>query len=144
MYSEDSYGVRSSLIYGTHWDTTLQFISAYNVGENGYDIYPNNSTGLGNYSGTSGGDTTTATPATSGLLETFEQKNIYDMAGNVSEWTSEKNGGNGVKRGGSYSNSNPSEYPAGYRDYAAVSSSFADTGFRVMLYLKQVDITNKG
>ena len=58
------------------------------------------------------------------------------MAGNVSEWTSEKNGENGVKRGGSYSNSNPSEYPAGYRDYATVSSSSADTGFRVALYLK--------
>lgn len=135
MYSSENYGGNSTLIYGAQWDATLQFITGYNVGENGYDVFPSNSTGVGNYSGTSGGDTTTATPATSGILEVFKQKNIYDMAGNVQEWTNEKYGTDSVKRGGSYSNSSPTEYPAGYRNHAVSSSSTSDTGFRVAMCL---------
>ena len=117
-------------------DTALKFIGAYNVGEAGYDTYATNSTGMGNYSGTSGGDTTTAAPATCGLLDAFRQKNIYDMAGNVWEWTMEASGPVYIRRGGSYGCLGVS-YPACERYYGAGGVSFTDShyGFRVTLYL---------
>uniref|UniRef100_UPI00384A513C type II secretion system protein n=1 Tax=Methanobrevibacter smithii TaxID=2173 RepID=UPI00384A513C len=51
MYPKEdtNYGAISTLIYGTQWDTALRFIGSYNVGENGYDTYATNSTGMGNY-----------------------------------------------------------------------------------------------
>ena len=103
MYAEEdiSYGVVSTLIYGTQWDTTLKFIGAYE-GDIGYAT---DSTGKGNYSGTNGGDTTIDTPATCGLLAAFREKNIYDMAGNVWEWTMEEYNSYRVRRGGNCNNS---------------------------------------
>ena len=97
----ENYGVASTLIYGVQWDTALKFIGVYN----GDTTYAIDSIGKGNYSGTSGGDTTTEQPATCGLLDAFGQKNIYDMAGNVWEWTMEKYSTYRVIRGGSYGNS---------------------------------------
>ena len=136
MYPKEdtNYGAISTLIYGTQWDTALRFIGSYNVGENGYDTYATNSTGMGNYSGTSGGDITTATPATCGLLDAFRQKNIYDMAGNVWEWTMEKYSTYRVIRGGGYDDSG-SDYPASYRGAHYVAHSFPYLGFRVGLYI---------
>ena len=101
MYSEDNinYGVTSTLIYGAQWDTTLKFIEAYDIGEANYDIYATNSTGMGNYKE---GDSITEEPATSGSLNVFKQKNIYDMAGNVYEWTMELYNTDRLNRGGGY------------------------------------------
>jgi len=91
---------------------------------------------LGNYNS---GDTITTTnaPTTSGKLESFRQKNIYDMAGNVWEWTMEKvsNNSNYILRGGSYGR-NASEYPSSYRHSYSTNTSEAGAGFRIGLYLK--------
>ncbi len=105
--SDSGYGVVSTLIYGVQWDTALKFIGAYDVREAGYDTYATNSTGMGNYSGISGADDipSTSTPAECGAREGFRQKNIYDMAGNVDEWTMEKHSTNRVFRGGTCSGS---------------------------------------
>ena len=106
MYPEEdsNYGVASTLIYGIQWDTTLNFIKAYDTGEANYYTYATDSTGMGNYSGTNGGDTTAERPATCGLLDAFRQKNIYDMAGNVYELTMEKYNLIHIVRGGNYNN----------------------------------------
>ena len=61
--------------------------------------------------------------------------NIYDMGGNVGEFTTELNPGTSatvVLRGGSYYN----DYPAGYRwdDFSGVAGS--SCGFRATLFLK--------
>ncbi len=98
MYPEydTNYGAVSTLIYGAQWDTALKFIGEYG----GNKEYATNSTGMGNYNGTVEGDPTDATPATSGSSDTFRQKNIYDMAGNVYEWTMEKYSIYRVHRGG--------------------------------------------
>ena len=106
MYTigDSNYGVVSTLIYGTQWDTALNFIGAYDIGEANYDTYATDSTGMGNYNGTNGADdiASTSEPAVCGAREGFRQKNIYDMAGNVWEWTMEKYSSDRVSRGGSY------------------------------------------
>ena len=71
---DSKYGVVSTLIYGTQWDTALNFIGAYDTGEANYNTYATDSTGMGNYSGIGEGDLTDAEPATSGTSETFRQK----------------------------------------------------------------------
>ena len=100
---DTNYGVASTLIYGTQWDTALKFIGAYS----GDAEYATNSAGKGNYSGTR---------AVCGAEDEYRQKNIYDMAGNVYEWTMEKYSTGRVSRGGYYSRSG-SDYPASYRYY---------------------------
>ena len=137
MYPKnDTYGVISTLIYGTQWDTTLKFIEAYNIGENGYNIYTKDSTGMGNYINTSGEDDIEGGPAECGAREAFRQKNIYDMAGNVWEWTMEICNDKVIRRGGGYYNYSGSERPVSYRYNDSVDNTINGLGFRVALYIK--------
>lgn len=140
--SNSNYGVVSTLIYGAQWDTALKFIQAYDTGEEGYASYATNSAGYGNYSGTDGkGDTfaSTSEPTTCGAAPQFRQKNIYDMAGNVWEWTMESYSTYyRVYRGGDCNCfGSESQGPASCRyhdiDYTGSNSH---TGFRAALYLK--------
>ena len=133
--ADSNYGAASTLIYGTQWDTALNFIGAYDVGEVNYDTYATDSTEMGNYNGTEEGDPIDAEPASSGASETFRQKNIYDMAGNVWEWTMEKYSTICVTRGGSY-NDFGFDYPASFRIDYRLADDFIDDGFRVALYIK--------
>ena len=148
--SDKNYGVTSTLIYGVQWDTTLKFIGVYNTGEAGYNTYATNSTGMGNYSGTSGGDdidsywnspSDNSGPTICGARETFRQKNIYDMAGNVWEWTMEKYSTSQISRGGAYGNS-ALECPSSYRN-----NSYPDyIGVRFPcspIYKRSLNRTNK-
>ena len=95
--ADTNYGVASTLIYGTQWDTALKFIGAYS----GDAEYATDSTGKGNYDGTENGDPSSEEPDVCGAYDVYRQKNIYDMAGNVYEWTMEKYSANRVSRGGS-------------------------------------------
>ena len=130
--SDTNYGVASTLIYGVQWDTALRFIGTYNVGEAEYDTYAINSIGMGNYKGTSGGDTTTASPATCGLLDAFKQKNIYDMAGNVYDWTMEKCNNGRVGRGGCFG------------DLPQTDNGICEASYRVNGYEPQIEIVGFG
>ena len=131
-------GAISTLIYGTEWDTTLKFIASYD----GDTTYPTASIGKGNYSGISGGDTTTLGPAPSGILEAFRQKNIYDMAGNVYDWTMEEYATGRVPRGGCFGDSPEIENAINICSAAYRIKGFEANitnigiGFRVALYLK--------
>ena len=61
--------------------------------------------------------------------------NIYDMGGNVGEFTTELNPGTSetvVLRGGNYRNN----IPAGYRWYGSSGSASSNYGFRATLFLK--------
>ena len=142
--SDTNYGAVSTLIYGAQWDTALRFIGAYNVGEAGYNTYAINSIGMGNYSGTSGADdidswwnseSDNSGPAKCGARDGFRQKNIYDMAGNVYEWTMEKYSTRRVSRGGLYFDSG-SDYPASFRGNDGVGDIGPNRAFRVVLYIK--------
>ena len=73
---------------------------------------------------------------TTGATERNSVAGIYDIAGNVREWTLEKTTGSNVpcsNRGGSYNN-NGSNYPASYRSSNTASYSNSSIGFRPALY----------
>lgn len=70
--------------------------------------------------------------------EAYAVKNIFDLAGNVYEWTMEAtNSGTRVVRGGNYNNGG-AECPASCRSSSNSnpSSSNIYRGFRVALYIK--------
>ena len=138
MYPEEdtNYGVASTLIYGIQWDTALKFIGAYDVGEANYDTYATNSTGMGNYSGTT--NDSISGLGNCGANPLFRQKNIYDMAGNVWEWTMEKYSGFRVGRGGDYLNDSALDNPVSNRGNIAVTSDHARGRFSCCTLYKVV------
>ena len=73
---------------------------------------------------------------TTGASDTNSKYNIYDLAGNVFEWTLERTSrtnGPCAYRGGSYDNVG-SGYPASYRSVYRPTDSVGDIGFRCSLY----------
>ena len=73
---------------------------------------------------------------TTGAAEVTKLQNIYDIAGNVSEWTLEKTSTNKypcANRGGYYCDKGPT-LSAGYRNLGDKSYSFSYFGFRISLY----------
>ena len=73
---------------------------------------------------------------TTGATEATNLQNIYDIAGNVWEWTLEKTSNDRhpcADRGGSFLDDG-SDPPVIYRDKGDVSSSYSFFGFRFSLY----------
>ncbi len=74
--------VTSTLIYGVQWDATMQFFDSNYLSHScDKNSYVRDSTGKGHYESESS--------ITTGSNENYKVKNIYDMAGNVWEWTME-------------------------------------------------------
>ena len=84
--------VKSTMIWGSLWDRTLIWLTETNTSSSGINgkSYAEivNSNNWGNYNAASGG-TSTKQPA--GSSEAWQANNIYDMAGNVYDWTIEAN-----------------------------------------------------
>ncbi|MDD3303826.1 MAG: hypothetical protein PHP54_02820 [Clostridia bacterium] len=124
MYPNDSRnqtGVISTLCYDVQWDMALRLI------EKKDPIYPGDSTGKGNYTGKI---------STTGDKSEYQRNNIYDMAGNMFEYTmASYNSNTKVVRGGSYIWVD-SKVPAGYRDGRSYADIYESLGFRVALYIK--------
>ena len=145
----------SSLMFGVQWDLVLKYLETKNAATQSQ--LNTDSKTIGNYVNNLWNITNKSAKYLSGswkpcpyektaeasvLLRTgadasFEKMNIYDIAGNVWEWTLEKTSYASspcAYRGGSYSNYG-SSYPASYRDssYTTYSSSNF-IGFRVTLY----------
>ncbi len=115
----------STLIYGVQWDATVRWLrKTYNNPDIAID-----STDHGNYN--------TGSKINTGSNETYKLNNIYDLAGNVSEWTMETNGSYGrVFRGGNYFISG-SGFPVSNRsDAGGPTHSDVGIGFRFVLYIK--------
>ena len=123
--------VQSKLLSGAAWDRTLQWL--IETGDKNLNEIIINSSNWGNYRN----DTF---EGTTNLIETGEYKetmanNIYDLAGNVEEWTTEANTSVGqVNRGGYYRTSG-SDYPACLRYSSDPPDTDSVVGFRPTLYL---------
>jgi hypothetical protein len=142
-YSEamsTAYGyttVKTGLATGTQWDTVSKWIQNSGTlvtdsrawGNYQDSISPANISGYKNLQ-------------VSGYSECWKAKNIYDMAGNASEWINEKYDSYRVDRGGN-NNSTGSGAPVAHREYKSTDyvGYFSANGynnhiaFRVVLYI---------
>lgn len=104
--SDKTHNAISTLCYGVEWDATLNFIEPnYVKAEGNLTSFVANATDKGNY---------TKSIAVTGSSSVYQQKHIYDLAGNVSEWTMEAYDVNTrINRGGSYSYTGTSFPPSG-------------------------------
>ena len=153
----ESGSYTSSLMFGVQWDLVLKFIEvkgkatqsnlktdSKTIG-NYYDSLWNITNTKAKYSTDDGKNFTacqyekkseTSILLTTGADTSFSLMNIYDIAGNVGEWTLEKTSYTDfpcVYRGGSY-NYNGSINPASYRNGYSTSVSYYGFGFRLSLY----------
>ena len=131
----------SSMIWGSQYDQIMIWMKEEKSSDQAPSrgkYYVTNGAGKGNYgtiSGVDDGNSSEDTPAPTGSQDAYSTKNIFDLAGNVFEWSLEANyTNNRVIRGGYYSytdayNPRPdsrfSNYPAG---------SFSFDGSRLTLY----------
>ena len=116
---QNNSDVKSTMIYGCQWDETCSWLE-----KNGYDI--NDSSDWGNYN---------SSKKETGSAPTYKANEIYDMAGNCSDWTQEAySSGNRILRGGNYRSSG-SSYPASDRGYNNTSDSSSYNTSRATLYI---------
>ena len=125
LYNKETDNIKSKLCSSYAWDTALKFIQIKHAD------WITNSTG-GNYGKGTGASGTIQPTGYHSIM------NIYDMGGNVAEWTTEiysYSNAQYVYHGGYYDNLS-SKNPASYRHGKANSIPYdATTGFRVALYL---------
>ena len=126
---EDMYPETSTLLTGAAWDRTLCWL--YETGEKSIAEIVGDSKSWGNYSDDEDGN--------NGIINTGTERtvanNIYDLAGNLAEWTTEAyNTASRVYRGGNYYNSG-SDDPACSRYNIRPSIGLDYIGFRPALFL---------
>ena len=143
-------GANVHMIWGTQWDQTLKWLIDTN--NKTYKQVGSDSTSWGNYNNNSftyytNTSKSTATKSSgsskripSGAYEGANANNVFDLAGNVWDWTLESNGsGTGsyrYVRGGDYSIGGD-DYPAAYRNgYSSPNGSYGNDGLRCALYIK--------
>ena len=137
MYSDTNLSVQSGLITGKAWDTVCSWIEDYiTTIDDSSTLY--DSRFYGNYSNS-------AFPAdieeygekqVSGFSDKWMTKNIYDLAGNVEEWSNEMCNTGYLIRGGDC-NKQGDEFSISYRRNVN-SGTYITIGFRVRLYIKTV------
>ena len=143
--------VQSTLITDRMWETTMQWLEKANINvasdSRSWGNYKDAAvTGITEYSGDYGESWTKVSSTTKGtstmwLLKTGHTdytkiKNIYDLAGNLWEWTNAKYSSfsDYITRGGSYG-SNGRGYPAAYRNHISDTGN-KHLGFRVGLFVQ--------
>ena len=145
--SGTSAGVQ--MIWGIQWDETLKWL--IDTGEKTYAEIGSDSTSWGNYRNNSftyytNTSKSTATKASgsntripSGAYDGANANNVFDLAGNVWDWTCESNGsgtgGYRYERGGSYYDNGGYNYAA-LRDNVGPYYSYVNSGLRCALYIK--------
>ena len=153
-----NYGATSMLCTGASWDSMLDFIKdsshsvtdsttwgnytnseTYTIKRGKYAVYNTSNYTLGNFQdilNEYSKEKSTEILLTTGATERNSSKNIYDVAGNCWEWTTESYSSNSrVYRGGIYLN-NGSNDLASYRNNGIPINSFYLIGFRPVLCVK--------
>ena len=122
--------VYTGMIWGCQWDATLRWMQTST--DTSVASFPTNSAGKGNYKDTNGNK-----PIPTGSNTAYAVNNIYDMAGNVYDWTIEASHTNGRVGRGGYCGGSASRFPASLRDsgYYPTTSASVD-GCRSTLYIK--------
>ena len=156
MVKSENY--TSSLMFGVQWDLVLKYLETKGTAQ---EDLKSDSTNWGNYYNNSWNITNTDSKygiysnrinwtngaygkkdsnnevlLSTGASETFSKQGIYDIAGNVYEWTLEYTSDSSnpcAKRGGGYHRKG-SNTPAAYRDYNRTTYFNDNLGFRVVLY----------
>ena len=149
----------SSLMFGVQWDLVLAFMSKDTAKVTSTSILTSNSTTIGNYKDNlwtiknanaqclSSGkfvqcpnpfkkESSSAILLTTGADSSFSVQNIYDIAGNVWEWTLEKTSDASypcARRGGSYGVGG-SNGPAPNRGNYSTANANYGVGFRLSLW----------
>ena len=120
--------VQTGLLTGKAWDTVCHWIKS--------DDELKDSRTYGNYKNSlSPANENSGTKRTAGFNENWKVKNIYDLAGNVWEWTSEADRSYFIFRGGCYSNDGGGR-PVSYRLSFPSNTIDNNIGFRSRLYIK--------
>ena len=124
--------VVSTMIWGSMWDRALIWLTE--TGEKTYKEITNSTT-WGNYSNSTGAAATNSgSKQPTGTNEAWKANNIYDLAGNVWDWTIEASSTNyRVRRGGSYDSG--SRYPSSGRGYNIPSGTDSSGGTRLAFYV---------
>ena len=103
--------VETRMIWGCQWDVTMNWLISsgaktsdeVNKDSSTWGNYRNYNTANNYTEGTTGYEKNAGSLQNTGSSENWKANNIYDLAGNVSEWTQEANNtGNRASRGGSY------------------------------------------
>ena len=126
LAKEDCETISSHLPYGAEYDSVLEWFIKSKARTRGEIV--KDSTNWGNYDRAFKDET--------GSHEEYCTNNIYDLAGNLREWTQESYDWNlYCVRGGSYGFKGDSR-PVAYRDYADPRKSDWDFGFRAALCIR--------
>ncbi len=130
----ESENITSSMIWGSQWDQIMIWMKEVeNEAKSSY--YVINSLTMGNYGTSDDEDESTAEPAATGNSENYKVKNVFDLAGNVRDWTLEANYTHGrVSRGGYYDDTYTTYTRAGYRSDSGPHNSSSYYGSRSTLY----------
>ena len=136
--TKQGYKAKTKLVSSYAWDTTIAFLQKVNSDYGSSSEEGNYKNTTFSYTDITGASQTKA--SNSQVLvptgQTTPVCNIYDMGGNVWEWTTESYSYTGfpyARRGGYYL-FNVASYPAGYRYYYSDNAS-ADFGFRLTLFM---------
>ena len=141
----NNLNVKTGMIWGNQWDRTMMWL--IESGAKSKEEVIDDSTSWGNYynatftyTNSSGGTSTKnedyGIRIPTGSTEYTKANNIYDLAGNVRDWTMEADSTDSrVVRGGRY-NDTGRYRPARYRYYGVPNLSYDYCGCRAALYVK--------
>ena len=128
---EDNEAVKSHLTFGAEYDSVLEWFIETEVKT--FAEIAEDSTEWGNHCNT---ENSPKKVVETGSREKWCANNIYDLAGNVDEWTQEQhNSLNRVLRGGDVTYDGDT-CPVAYRMIDNPSDQGVDIGFRCTLYIK--------
>ena len=127
--------VQTGLLTGKAWDTTCHWIEGSLKSINELASLKDSRYYGNYYNSLAPANENSGIKRAAGFSENWKTKNIYDLAGNVWEWTSEAYSSSFVCRGGFF-NLDGSNLPVSCRDYIYVSYTRDYVGFRSRLYIK--------